>query len=93
MRITLQPSGLHFEADSQESLIQAARRGGVYLPVSCRNGTCRTCRCRVLDGQAEHLIEWPGLSREEKDEGWILPCVARALTPLVLEAPDARQAS
>jgi hypothetical protein len=23
-----------------------------------------------------YLVEWPGLSIEEKREGWILPCVA-----------------
>ncbi|MFP5392026.1 MAG: (2Fe-2S)-binding protein, partial [Gammaproteobacteria bacterium] len=34
---------------------------------------------------------WPGLSREEKQEGWILPCVALARSDLVLAAPAARQ--
>jgi ferredoxin len=84
------PSGLQFEADADETLVQASRRAGVAMPVSCRNGTCRTCRCRVLEGTVEHIIEWPGLSREEKAAGWILPCVARALSPLVIEAPEAR---
>jgi hypothetical protein len=33
-----------------------------------------------------YSIEWPGLSAEEKAEGWILPCVALARSPCVLEA-------
>ena len=32
-------------------------------------------------------IEWPGLSPEEKHEGFILPCVAYAQSDLVIELP------
>jgi len=38
-----------------------------------------------------YRIEWPGLSREEKAEGWILPCVAEAASDVVIEAPAARR--
>lgn len=68
----------------------AAARAGVVLPSSCRNGTCRTCICRVQSGTARHLIEWPGLSLEEKREGYILPCVAVATSDLVIIAPAAK---
>jgi hypothetical protein len=37
-----------------------------------------------------YTIEWPGLTREEKAEGLMLPCVAIAQTDLVIEAPDAQ---
>ena len=30
-----------------------------------------------------------GLSRDEKDEGWILPCVAQATSALEIQAPGA----
>jgi ferredoxin len=86
-RILLHPSGRRFDAGSDQTLLQAALAAGVVLPNSCRNGTCRSCRCRVLAGEAVHTIEWPGLSREEKSEGWILPCVARAASDLVLDLP------
>jgi ferredoxin len=51
---------------------------------SCRNGTCRTCICRLVIGRIEYEIEWPGLSAEEKRDGLVLPCVARPLTDVVL---------
>jgi ferredoxin len=89
-RITLQPAGGTFVADERQTILQAALAAGQRLPVSCRNGTCRTCRCRVLSGSATHTIEWPGLSREEQAEGWILPCVAKASSDLVLEVLSAR---
>lgn len=43
--------------------------------------------CQLKSGEISYQIEWPGLSKEEKKEGWILPCVAQAQTDLVLEVP------
>lgn len=68
-------------------MLAAAERAGVAMPSSCRNGSCRTCLCRALEGKARHLIDWPGLSAEEKRDGYLLPCVAVAETGLVLARP------
>jgi hypothetical protein len=35
-------------------------------------------------GSIAYEIEWPGLTREEKAEGLVLPCVARPLSDVVL---------
>ena len=85
--VRLEPSGWCFEAPVGTPLLRAARQAGVTLPSSCRNGTCRTCICRLVDGRVSYRIEWPGLSREEKDEGFILPCVAYAESALTITAP------
>jgi ferredoxin len=85
--ILVQPSGQSFAAGGDQTILQAALAAGVFLPSSCRNGTCRECGCRVLRGAASHTIPWPGLSADEKAEGWILPCVAQARSDLVLDAP------
>jgi len=90
-RVTLLPSGWQFDTDELLSLMESARKAGINLPASCRNGSCRTCMCRVRAGSIRHRIEWPGLLPEEKLEGWILPCVAVALSDLTLEAPGARK--
>lgn len=84
-RVTFLGEGQPFTAERGETLLAAARAQGVVLRSSCRNGTCRECRCRVVEGRARHTIPWPGLSAEEKLDGWILPCVAEAETDLVLE--------
>ena len=44
---------------------------------------------RLVSGDIGYLIDWPGLLAEEKAAGWILPCVACALSDLVIEAPNA----
>jgi len=90
MQLTLLPLGHTLALQPGQSLLQAALAAGIRLPASCRNGTCRTCMCRLASGQVRYLIDWPGLLAEEKAEGWILPCVATADADLAIEAPCAR---
>jgi ferredoxin len=83
--VTIEPAGLVFEAPAKLPLLRSAREAGLILPSSCRNGTCRACLCRLVSGRVSYLVEWPGLSAEEKAEGFILPCVAVPETALVLD--------
>ena len=84
-RVTLLPHGQHFEARADESLLKAGLRAMAPVRSSCRNGTCRTCICRLAGGSVRYLVEWPGLSIDEKREGYILPCVAVARDDLVVD--------
>lgn len=79
------PAGWTFAAPAAQPLLKAALAAGIRLPSSCRNGTCRACICRLAQGRVAYRIEWPGLSAEEKREGWILPCVAHPLSDLEIE--------
>ena len=87
--IRIEPIGRTVSADAGQTLLDAARAGGVQLPSSCRNGTCRACMARVVEGKVRYRIEWPGLLAEEKAEGWVLPCVALPASDLVLLQPRA----
>ncbi len=87
--VELRPSGWRFAAPEDRSLLIGAAMAGIRLPAACRNGTCRTCLCR-----AEGAVTYPsdlraGLTREERAEGWILPCIAHPAGPLVLDVPKA----
>lgn len=79
--------GRSFEAPAGQTLLMAAAKAGLDLPNSCRTGTCRTCICRLLEGQIAYRIEWPGLLPEEKAQGLILPCVAYPQSDVVLKWP------
>jgi ferredoxin len=61
---------------ADQPLLLALEQGGIDWPSSCRNGTCRTCIGQLDDGEVHYHIEWPGLSAQEKTEGYVLPCVA-----------------
>jgi ferredoxin len=84
--VTLEPVGLVFEAPARLPLLRAAREAGLILTSSCRNRTCRVCLCRLVSGRVSYVVEWPGLSAEEKAEGFILPCVAVPESALVIDA-------
>lgn len=82
--------GPAFSAPAGLPLLQAAEQAGQALPSSCRNGTCRTCRtclCQLASGEVVYRIEWPGLSAQEKQEGYILPCVAYPASDVVIKLP------
>jgi hypothetical protein len=36
-----------------------------------------------------YSVDWPGVSVDEREEGWILPCVAKPLSDVVLDVPGA----
>ena len=55
--VLIQPSGLRFDADEDTPLLLAAQAGGIKLPSSCRNGTCRACMCLMLEGEIRYRIE------------------------------------
>ena len=83
----LEPEGLPFAAPASQPLLQSALQAGILLESSCRNGTCRSCMCRLASGEVVYRIAWPGLSAEEKADGYILPCVAYPVSDLVITRP------
>lgn len=87
--VRIAPGGYTFDAAPGQTLLQAGLKGGIELPTSCRNGTCRTCLCRLVSGSIRYQIDWPGVSPDEKEEGWILPCVAEPTSDVTLDVPFA----
>jgi len=81
---TVEPAGQSYDAWVHQPLLLSLEQGGLDWPSSCRNGTCRTCIGKLARGQVRYEIEWPGLSAEEKQDGYVLPCVAFPCTDLVL---------
>jgi ferredoxin len=84
--VTLLPGGQCFEAAADQTVLLSALAAGLRLPHACRNGTCRACMARRVQGEIAYRIEWPGLSAEEKGEGWMLPCVAEPRSSLLIDA-------
>jgi ferredoxin len=89
VELRIDPMGWRVRIPADQPLMTGARAAGVELPSSCRNGTCRTCLCRLVEGEIAYRIEWPGVSADEKREGWILPCVAHPLSDVAISASRA----
>lgn len=66
-------------------IIDAAARQGVDLPWSCHGGMCCTCRCKVVEGEAEMAVNY-SLEPWELEAGFTLACQSRPLSDrLVLD--------
>ena len=65
---------LQVDVEPTDTLLAALEMGGSNWPSSCRNGSCRTCIGVLRQGEVRYEMEWPGLTAEEKAEGYILPC-------------------
>lgn len=75
------------ECRSDQPILDACLRAGVYLPHACTHGTCGTCKLQVLEGDIEHndasdfaLLEF------ERNEGLALVCVATPASDVTIEA-------
>lgn len=87
--LRIEPLGWSCKASADSTLWRSARKAGLRLPSSCLNGTCRACMCRLLSGNVAYSVQWPGVSVDEREEGWVLPCVAMPLSDVVLDVPGA----
>ena len=85
-RVRLLASNQQFFCEFDQTILEAALAHGLAIPSSCRNGTCRTCICRLQSGQVRYQVEWPGLSFDEKQDDFILPCVATPESDLEISA-------
>lgn len=86
--VTVLPSGRRYGVDAGETLLGAAIRQGVGLPYSCRDGSCGTCKTRVVSGDITlKAHSETALSADERDQGYALACCALANSDVVLEAP------
>jgi ferredoxin-NADP reductase len=58
-----------------DTILEAARRGGLQPPFSCEAGNCATCMAHLDQGAVAMRVN-NALSADEVDEGWILTCQA-----------------
>lgn len=90
-QVTVQPSGRQFEAEADESLLDAALRQGLTMPYGCRDGACGACKGKVVEGQVDHG-KGSALSDADKAAGMALYCCAKPTSDLVIECRQLRSA-
>ena len=55
-QVTIGRGGPSFAAREDFPLLSSAEAAGWPFPSSCRNGTCRTCLCRMASSSAQASI-------------------------------------
>ena len=88
-RITINPSSHVFNAETGETVLQAALREGFPLRYGCRNGACGICKGKIIQGKVDfgrHNRDM--LTEVEKQAGMALFCCALPLSELVIECRE-----
>jgi ferredoxin-NADP reductase len=78
-------SGKVCQATAGSTLLDLAEKNGVQIPYGCRQGLCGACATRVVSGTVQMDVE-VGLTEEQKNAGYVLPCVSRAKGTVVVAA-------
>jgi CDP-4-dehydro-6-deoxyglucose reductase len=88
-RIKIKPSNHAFEAQDDESVLEAALREGFVIAYGCRNGACGTCKGKVLEGTVDYgKYQDATLPESEKAQGYALFCQAKPLSDLTIECRE-----
>jgi propane monooxygenase reductase subunit len=84
--VRLEPVGIEFEVDEDETVLSGAFREGLMLMHGCKEGQCAACKSFLLDGDVDlERYSTFALADFEEAEGWTLLCRAHALSDLVVE--------
>jgi len=74
-----------FPVAPDRSVLEAALRANRWLPHACSQGTCGTCKIRVLCGEVDHgPADETILSACERDSGIALACQSKPLCDLTI---------
>jgi len=86
-KVQVMPSGLSYQLDEEESILDGALRHGINLPYGCRNAVCGACKAKLLSGKIDYKGITPtALSDEEQKSGHILFCSAIPRSDVSIEA-------
>jgi CDP-4-dehydro-6-deoxyglucose reductase len=88
-QIIIKPSDHIFNTNSDETILQAAIINGFYFPYGCRNGSCGTCKGKIIQGTVDFgSYDEDTLTAKEKQAGMALFCCAVPLSDLVIESHE-----
>ncbi|MDX6657876.1 MAG: propane monooxygenase reductase component [Solirubrobacteraceae bacterium] len=84
--VRLEPVGIEFEVDEEETVLDGAFRQGLMLMHGCKEGQCAACKSFVIDGEVDlDRYSTFALPDYEEAEGWTLLCRAHAYSDLEIE--------
>ncbi len=88
-KVTIQPAGVTYDCNTDESILNAGLAKGYFLPFSCRSGVCGTCKGQVLKGDIDFGAVHPNyLSDEERSKGIALFCQATPKSDIEVQIAD-----
>ena len=81
-------TGSQFEADENETILDAGLRNSIVFPYSCRGGTCGTCKAKLVSGDIHYVHPPQALTEEEREQGAVLVCQAQPKSDVEIDATE-----
>ncbi|MFC9761187.1 2Fe-2S iron-sulfur cluster-binding protein [Rhodococcus jostii] len=89
MTFTVSVAADRVECRPDQPILDAFLRGGVWMPNSCNQGTCGTCKLRVVSGSVDHGRSPENtLTQADREQGFALACQATPCSATVVERLD-----
>ncbi|MFV1875703.1 2Fe-2S iron-sulfur cluster-binding protein [Nioella sp.] len=76
--------GATYRVEARRPLLDTLREQGVDLPYGCKYGGCITCAAKLTAGEVDQRRQ-VALNNRQINNGYVLLCVARAVTDCTLE--------
>ena len=87
--VTLQPSGHRYEVPEGKSILAAGLEAGNFMPYSCKQGVCNSCKGRIIEGRVDYGDSHPAyFSDADRAAGLALLCQSTPLTDCVIEVKE-----
>lgn len=84
--VRFEPVGVEMEVEEGEWVLDAAFRQGIAVAHGCREGRCSSCKCVLLEGDAEvQDYSTFALPDFERDSGHVLLCRTYAFSDITVE--------
>jgi len=87
-RIHILDSDVWFDAEPNQSLLDAALRCGVELPYSCRKGVCGQCLGKIVSGDVETSSGHPDMNCSTEE---VLYCCAQPRSDITIAPTEWRR--
>ncbi|MFA7555476.1 MAG: 2Fe-2S iron-sulfur cluster-binding protein [Spongiibacteraceae bacterium] len=87
-KVTLQPFGVEFSCNDNETVLEAAFRAEVSLRYGCKHGGCGGCKAKLVEGFVDYSDNAAAISEAEKDAGITLLCCAYPDEDIVIQLGD-----
>jgi len=73
-----------YRVEARRPLLEALREQDVDLPYGCKYGGCITCAAKLIEGEIDQRRQ-TALNNRQIADGYVLLCIARAVTDCTLE--------
>ena len=76
--------GKSYKVEDKRPLLDSLKEQGVDLPYGCKYGGCITCAAKLVYGEVDQKRQ-VALNNRQINDGYIILCVARPKSNLILE--------